>query len=72
MSAAAEARSRQPPSAIERLRVLQNTQSIAIASASDKPSCVAYFVATYLLSSSSYRVYFVNPVVCGDGFFVGR
>ncbi|WP_125613102.1 CoA-binding protein [Specibacter cremeus] len=50
------------PSAPERLAILRNTQSIAIVGASDKPSRASYFVATYLLSSSRYRVYFVNPV----------
>jgi uncharacterized protein len=51
------------PSAPERLAILRRTRSIAIVGASDKPSRASYFVATYLLSSSSYRVYFVNPVV---------
>lgn len=50
------------PSAPERLALLRRTQSIAIVGASDKPSRASYFVATYLLSSSRYRVYFVNPV----------
>ncbi|POH56769.1 CoA-binding protein [Arthrobacter glacialis] len=50
------------PTAPERLAVLHKTQSIAIVGASDKPSRASYFVATYLLSSSRYRVYFVNPV----------
>lgn len=50
------------PSAPERLAILGRTQSIAIVGASDKPSRASYFVATYLLSSSRYRVYFVNPV----------
>ena len=31
--------------------------------ASDKPSRASYFVATYLQSSTRYKVYFVNPVV---------
>ena len=50
------------PSAAERLAILRRTTSIAIVGASDKPSRASYFVATYLLSSSRYRVYFVNPV----------
>ncbi|MBP3035846.1 CoA-binding protein [Arthrobacter sp. zg-ZUI100] len=50
------------PSAPERLALLRRAQSIAIVGASDKPSRASYFVATYLLSSSPYRVYFVNPV----------
>ncbi|GER23389.1 CoA-binding protein [Zafaria cholistanensis] len=51
------------PSAPERLEILRNTTSIAIVGASDKPSRASYFVATYLLSSTKFRVYFVNPVV---------
>lgn len=52
-----------PPSAPERLGILRNTKSIAIVGASNKPSRASYFVATYLQSSSPYRLYFVNPVV---------
>ena len=51
------------PSAPERLNILHRTRSIAIVGASDKPSRASYFVATYLLSSSPYQVYFVNPVI---------
>ena len=50
------------PTAPERLAILRKTTSIAMVGASDKPSRASYFVATYLLSSSRYRVYFVNPV----------
>lgn len=50
------------PSAAERLRILRETRVVAIVGASDKPSRASYFVATYLLSSARYRVYFVNPV----------
>ncbi len=50
------------PSAPERLALLRRARSIAIVGASDKPSRASYFVATYLLSSSPYTVYFVNPV----------
>ena len=50
------------PSAPERLSLLRSAKSIAIVGASDKPSRASYFVATYLLSSSPYKVYFVNPV----------
>ncbi|GAA3291845.1 CoA-binding protein [Arthrobacter citreus] len=50
------------PSAPERLALLRRAKSIAIVGASDKPSRASYFVATYLLSSSPYTVYFVNPV----------
>lgn len=51
------------PGAPERLALLRRSESIAIVGASNKPSRASYFVATYLLSSSPYRVYFVNPVV---------
>jgi predicted CoA-binding protein len=51
------------PTAPERLDILRNTTSIAIVGASDKPSRASYFVATYLLSSTRFKVYFVNPVV---------
>ncbi|MCK1803625.1 MULTISPECIES: CoA-binding protein [unclassified Brevibacterium] len=51
------------PSATERLRILRDAESIAIVGASDKPSRASNFVATYLLSSSTYRVYFINPVL---------
>ena len=50
------------PSAPERLNLLREAKSIAIVGASDKPSRASYFVATYLLSSANYRVYFVTPV----------
>ncbi|MFB0834480.1 CoA-binding protein [Arthrobacter halodurans] len=51
------------PSAPERLDILRGTRSIAIVGASNKPSRASYFVSTYLLSSSKYTVYFVNPVL---------
>ncbi|AJT42104.1 CoA-binding protein [Psychromicrobium lacuslunae] len=51
------------PSAASRLKILRDTRVIAIVGASDKPSRASYFVATYLLASTHYRVYFVNPVV---------
>ncbi|MGO4384919.1 CoA-binding protein [Specibacter sp. RAF43] len=58
-----EAKAWQGPSAVDRLAVLQGARSIAIVGASDKPSRASYFVATYLTTSTNYRVYFVNPVV---------
>ncbi|GAB3670443.1 CoA-binding protein [Zhihengliuella somnathii] len=57
-----ETRTWEGPGAAERLSILRNTTSIAIVGASNKPSRASYFVATYLLSSSKYTVYFVNPV----------
>jgi len=51
----------QPPTAAQRLEILQRSKSVAIVGASTNPSRASYFVATYLLSSSPYRVYFINP-----------
>jgi uncharacterized protein len=49
------------PSAKERMQILKDAKSVAIVGASAKPSRASYFVGTYLLQSSDYRVYFVNP-----------
>lgn len=49
------------PNAAERLAILRRAKSIAIVGASNNPSRASFFVATYLLSSSPYDVYFVNP-----------
>ena len=58
---AVEARTWTGPSAAERLALLRRTRSIAIVGASNNPSRASFFVATYLLSSSPFDVYFVNP-----------
>jgi predicted CoA-binding protein len=50
------------PNAKERLRILRNAKSIAIVGASPSAARASYFVGTYLLQSSDYRVYFVNPM----------
>ena len=50
------------PSAKERLAILRKATSIAIVGASPNPTRSSYFVGTYLLQSSDYRVYFVNPM----------
>lgn len=55
------ARTWQGPSAPDRLGILRRAKSIAIVGASKNPARASYFVATYLLSSSPYDVYFVNP-----------
>ena len=55
------------PSAPERLNILHNTRTVAIVGMSDKPARASYFVSTYLLSSSPYTVYFVNPVLAAKG-----
>lgn len=49
------------PGAQERYDILRRTKSIAIVGASDNPARASFFVGTYLLSSSPYDVYFVNP-----------
>ncbi|GAB3268966.1 CoA-binding protein [Microbacterium sp. MEC084] len=49
------------PGAQDRYEILRATKSIAIVGASDNPARASYFVATYLLGSSPYDVYFVNP-----------
>ncbi|HXY44808.1 MAG TPA: CoA-binding protein [Acidimicrobiales bacterium] len=51
-----------PPSARERLQILNETRTVAVVGASSNPARASYFVATYLLSSSTdYIVWFVNP-----------
>ena len=49
------------PIAKERLAILRRATSVAIVGASPNPARSSYFVGTYLLQSSDYRVYFVNP-----------
>ena len=50
------------PSAGERLAILRRAKTVAIVGASNNPARASYFVATYLLSSSPYEVFFVNPM----------
>jgi predicted CoA-binding protein len=51
-----------PPSARERLQILNETRTVAVVGASSDPARASYFVATYLLSSSTdFIVWFVNP-----------
>jgi predicted CoA-binding protein len=49
------------PDARERLAILRKAKSVAIVGASPNAARSSYFVGTYLLQSSDYRVYFVNP-----------
>lgn len=49
------------PDARARLGILRRAKSVAIVGASPNPARSSYFVGTYLLSSSDYEVYFVNP-----------
>ncbi|CAB4857205.1 unannotated protein [freshwater metagenome] len=50
-----------PPSARDRLGILTSSRSVAIVGASNNPSRASYFVGTYLLASSDFTVWFVNP-----------
>ena len=51
-----------PPTARERLEILNRSRTVAIVGASSNPARASYFVATYLLSSSTdFVVWFVNP-----------
>ncbi|MFU8946267.1 CoA-binding protein [Mycetocola zhadangensis] len=49
------------PDARARRDILRTAKSVAIVGASPNPARSSYFVGTYLLQSSNYRVYFVNP-----------
>jgi uncharacterized protein len=52
-----------PPTARERLQILNGSRTIAIVGASSNPARASHFVATYLLSSSTdFVVWFVNPM----------
>jgi uncharacterized protein len=51
------------PSARERKAVLDRTRTVAVVGASDNPARASFFVATYLLSTTPYEVWFVNPRV---------
>jgi uncharacterized protein len=51
-----------PPTARERLQILNRSRTIAIVGASSNPARASHFVATYLLSSSTdFVVWFINP-----------
>ena len=56
-----KARTWPAPAARERLALLRRTRTVAMVGASANPARASFFVATYLLSSSDYEVYFVNP-----------
>lgn len=58
---AAEGRTWEGPGQQSRFALLRRSTSVAIVGASNNPARASYFVGTYLLSSSSYDVYFVNP-----------
>ena len=51
------------PSAVERLALLNRTETVAMVGVSANAARPSNFVATYLLSSSAdFQVYFVNPM----------
>ena len=49
------------PPAVRRERILAGTRTVAMVGASANPARASNFVATYLLSSTDFDVYFVNP-----------
>ena len=49
------------PDAAARRRILDRARSIAVVGASSNQARASFFVSTYLLQSTSYRIYFVNP-----------
>jgi uncharacterized protein len=49
------------PSAAARQRILTSTRTVAMVGASPNPARASNFVATYLLSSTDYEVWFMNP-----------
>ncbi len=53
------------PSAARRQQILRATRSVAVVGASPNPARASHFVATYLLSSTSYEVHLVNPNATG-------
>ena len=57
----ATARTWQGPGARERQEILRRTRTVAVVGASDNPARASFFVATYLLSTTPYEVWFVNP-----------
>jgi predicted CoA-binding protein len=51
-----------PPSPRQRKAIIDRTRTVAMVGASSNPARPSFFVATYLLSSSTdFDVYFVNP-----------
>ena len=58
---AADHRTWEAPGARERQALLRRTRTVAMVGASANPSRPSYFVATYLLASTDYEVWFVTP-----------
>ena len=57
------------PTASDRQALLRRSHTVAMVGASNNPARASYFVATYLLSSSDFEVWFVNP---GAAEILGR
>jgi predicted CoA-binding protein len=53
------------PTAKQRLGILRRARSVAILGFSTNPARASYFVGTYLVQSTDYTVYFVNPNAAG-------
>lgn len=49
------------PTARQRLELMKNAKTVAIVGASDNAARASYFVSTYLMSSSHFKLFFVNP-----------
>ncbi|MEE9413654.1 MAG: CoA-binding protein [Acidimicrobiales bacterium] len=49
------------PTASERKRILDDSATVAIVGASSNPARASNFVATYLLGSTNFEVWMVNP-----------
>jgi len=55
-----------PDDMAHRARIVRETRSVAVVGASANESRASYFVSTYLLASTDYDVYFVNPTAKTD------
>ncbi|HUR74641.1 MAG TPA: CoA-binding protein [Sporichthya sp.] len=55
-----------PEDLARRARIVRETRSVAVVGASANESRASYFVSTYLLASTTYDVYFVNPTAKTD------
>ncbi|ANY05047.1 CoA-binding protein [Pseudonocardia sp. HH130630-07] len=51
----------QNPPVLRRRQILTGTRTVALVGASPNPARASNFVATYLLASTGFEVYFVNP-----------
>jgi predicted CoA-binding protein len=51
------------PNDMERAQILNKSKTVAIVGASDNTSRASFFVITYLLASSNFDLYFVNPAI---------